>query len=37
MRIPQIGQYEYSRRGKGWKIYQVDSVSENGYPAPQYR
>ena len=31
MRTPKVGQYQYDRRGRGWKIYQVDSVSENGY------
>ena len=31
MRTPRVGQYEYDRRGKGYKIYQVNSVNENGY------
>ena len=33
MRTPKIGQYEYDRRGRGYRIYRVDSVSENGYTA----
>ena len=33
MRTPKIGQYEYDRRGRGFRIYRVDSVSENGYTA----
>lgn len=31
MRTPKVGQYEYDRRGAGWKVYRVVSVSENGY------
>ena len=30
MRTPKVGQYEYNRRGRGWKVYRVESVSENG-------
>lgn len=33
MRTPKIGQYEYGRRGRGFKVYRVNSVSENGYTA----
>ena len=33
MRTPRVGQYQYDRRGRGWKVYKVDFVSENGYSA----
>ena len=31
MRTPQVGQYEYSRRGAGFTIYRVESINEYGY------
>lgn len=31
MRTPKVGQYEYSRRGNCWKIYQVVDVNLYGY------
>lgn len=33
MRTPKVGQYEYGRRGRCFKIYRVESVNENGYIA----
>ena len=30
MRTPKVGQYEYDRRGNGFRIYRVESVSSNG-------
>lgn len=34
---PKVGQYRYQRRGRGWRIYVITEVRDNGYtmsPAP---
>ena len=36
MRTPKVGQYTYSRRGRGWKVYQVDYVGENGFSSASW-